>query len=199
MLIPLRQLKPMSSHHVVREKQEPALLVLGIDDFSDEMLGQLLEWSPTVIATNDTAEKLDASGIKIDYIIGNETGGFLQSDVQQLRHGKSTIVQSVLKFLADNGYPSVNIITNDFNPDDFKPFADLINLVIFHGHKKIYPVAPGFGKWLPAGVCIEILSEAPGVQITGLQPVADRRYLTTGDGFFTLFFNGDLIFIAEEI
>lgn len=189
----------MSSHHVVREKQEPALLVLGLDDFSDEMLGQLLEWSPTVIATSDTAEKLDASGIKIDYIIGSEVAGILQSDVQQLRHGKGTIVQSVLKFLADNGYPSVNIITSDFNPDEFNPFAGLINLVVFHGRKKIYPIAPGFGKWLPAGVSIEILSQAAGVQITGLQPAGHRRYLTTGDGFFTLFFNGDFIFIAEEI
>ena len=46
----------MSSHHIVREKQEPALLVLGLDDFPDELLGQLLEWSPTVIVTADTVE-----------------------------------------------------------------------------------------------------------------------------------------------
>lgn len=54
----------MSSHHIVREKQEPALLVLSMDAFDEEMLGQLLEWSPTVICSTGTAEKLDASGIK---------------------------------------------------------------------------------------------------------------------------------------
>jgi thiamine pyrophosphokinase len=59
----------MSSHHIVREKQEPALLVLGMDNFSDELLGQLLEWSPTVIATEIMAEKLNANGIKIDCVI----------------------------------------------------------------------------------------------------------------------------------
>ena len=41
----------MSSHHIVREKQEPALLVLGLNNFSTELLGQLLEWNPTVITT----------------------------------------------------------------------------------------------------------------------------------------------------
>ena len=56
----------MSSHHVVREKQEPALLVLGLDGFDDELLGQLLEWSPTVITTQQIAERLNAYGIKID-------------------------------------------------------------------------------------------------------------------------------------
>ncbi|MFD2144372.1 hypothetical protein [Mucilaginibacter antarcticus] len=40
----------MSSHHIVREKQEPALLVLGLDGFDEEQLGQLLEWSPTLMA-----------------------------------------------------------------------------------------------------------------------------------------------------
>ncbi len=61
----------MSSHHIVREKQEPALLVLGLDSFSDELLGQLLEWSPTVIVTELTAERINAYGIKIDWIISN--------------------------------------------------------------------------------------------------------------------------------
>ena len=57
----------MSSHHIVREKQEPALLVLGLDNFPDELLGQLLEWSPTVITTSQTAEKLVVNGTKIDW------------------------------------------------------------------------------------------------------------------------------------
>ena len=55
----------MSSHHIVREKQEPALLVLGLDSFPAELLGQLLEWNPTVIATQLTAKSLNDYGIKI--------------------------------------------------------------------------------------------------------------------------------------
>ncbi len=72
----------MSSHHIVREKQEPALLVLGLDNFPNELLGQLLEWSPTVITTSQTAEKLIVNGIKIDWIITDGDEDISQSDVK---------------------------------------------------------------------------------------------------------------------
>ncbi|RZK41505.1 MAG: thiamine pyrophosphokinase, partial [Pedobacter sp.] len=39
----------MSSHHIVREKQEPALYIHQLGNFDEEKLGQLLEWSPTVL------------------------------------------------------------------------------------------------------------------------------------------------------
>lgn len=189
----------MSSHHVVREKQEPALLLLGLDSFPDEMLGQLLEWSPTVITTNSTADKLNAYGIKIDYLIANETTGVLQSDIKQLSPVNDEIIHSALKFLVDNGYPSVNIVTDDLDLDEFKPFFRLINLVIFHDRKKIYPVNSGFSKWQPAGVMIEILGPATGLRFTGLLPAGHQQFKTIGDGFFTLSFTSDFIFITEEI
>jgi len=189
----------MSSHHVVREKQEPALLLLSLDNFPDEMLGQLLEWSPTVITNASTAEKLNAYGIKIDYLIGNETAAVFQSDIKQLRPGNGEIIHSALKFLVDNGYPSVNIVADDLDLDEFKHFASVINLVIFHDRKKIYPVRPGFSKWQPAGAMIEILSPPADLHSTGLLPAGNRQYRTISDGFFTLSFNSDFIFIAEEI
>ena len=68
-------------------KQEPALLVIGLDNFPDELLGQLLEWSPTVIATPETAEKLAAYGIKIDWVIADCTGEVFQSDIKLLSPG----------------------------------------------------------------------------------------------------------------
>jgi hypothetical protein len=43
----------MSSHHIVKEKQEPALYIHHFGNFDEEYLGQLLEWSPTLlVATN---------------------------------------------------------------------------------------------------------------------------------------------------
>jgi len=188
----------MSSHHVVREKQEPALLLLGLDSFPDEMLGQLLEWSPTVIATRETAEKLNMRGIKIDWIIDN-ADPVLQSDVRQLDPGTDTAIPAALKFLVDNGYPSVNIVADDLDLDEFKPFAGLINLVVFHDRKKIYPVNSGFSKWQPAGAMIEILSTPTGLRFTGLLRAGYQQYTAISDGFFTLSFNSDFIFIAEEL
>jgi thiamine pyrophosphokinase len=189
----------MSSHHIVREKQEPALLVLGLDHFSEEMLGQLLEWSPTVITTPLTAEQIDAFGIKIDIVIADETDASLQSDVKLVPPGGDTAIVAALKFLVAKGYPSVNIITDDLQLDILTGFAGQINLVIFYNGQKIYAIQPGFTKWKPAGENIRLLSASLNLQTTGLDDKGDGRFITAGDGFVTFTFNGPYIFIAEEI
>jgi len=163
------------------------------------MLGQLLEWSPTVIATPRTAEKLAASGIKLDYIIGKTDVAIVQSDINHIDQVDDTATRTALIFLTDNGYPSVNIITDDVYLDAYEPFLNLINLVIFYRHEKIYAVNPGFSKWQPAEAVIKILSRVTNLQFTGLQSIDHRRFVTTDDGFFTLWFDNQFIFVAEEV
>ena len=189
----------MSSHHIVREKQEPALLVLSMDTFEEEMLGQLLEWSPTVICSTGTAEKLDASGIKIDWIISDGDSGDLQSDVKVMPSGGDNAAGAALKYLVTHNYPAVNVITDVLDLKDFLFYADKINLVIFRERQKIYPVNSGFSKWKPAGEFIEVLSHPSGLQISGLEATSTNRYKTTHDGFFTLQFEQPFLFIAEDI
>jgi thiamine pyrophosphokinase len=190
----------MSSHHIVREKQEPALLVLGIDNFEEELLGQLLEWSPTVITTPDTAEKLNSFGIKIDWIVTDDDGAvFTQSDVRLIAAGNSNITQAALKFLTINNYPAVNVITDDLELSDFLPYADKINLVIFNARQKIYPVTSGFSKWKPADEQIELLSPTRALKYSGLLDKGQNRYQTTVDGFFTLNFDEPFLLIAETL
>lgn len=188
----------MSSHHIVREKQEPALLILALDNFDDELLGQLLEWSPTVIVTHPVAEKLNSYGIKIDWIIGYGEEE-IQSDVKILPTNNKTPLRSALTFLTDNGYPSVNVITDVLALDDYQAFIDKINLVIFHNDQKIYPVTSGFSKWKPAGETLEVLSSADDLQFTGLTALPAHQFKTTADGFFTLHFNSSYIFLAENL
>jgi thiamine pyrophosphokinase len=189
----------MSSHHIVREKQEPALLVLGVDNFSEELLGQLLEWSPTVITTPHTAEKLDTFGIKVDWVITDEEGGVSQSDVKLMPAGDDTLTGAALKYLIAHNYPAVNIVTDILDLDDFADYAGKINLVIFKGHQKIYAVNSGFSKWKPAGEVIGILSDPAEVNYSGLEKVDADRYKTTNDGFFTLQFEQPFLFIAEDL
>jgi thiamine pyrophosphokinase len=189
----------MSSHHIVREKQEPALLVLGLDDFSDELLGQLLEWSPTVIVTALTAGKVHAFGIKIDWVITNENDEDLQSDIKLLPAGNSSLTEAALKYLITYSYPAVNIVTDYLQLKDYLYYTDKINIVIFKGHKKIYPVSSGFSKWKPAGEVIELLSLPQQLHTSGLETIGHHRFETIRDGFFTLQFEQPFLFIAEEI
>jgi thiamine pyrophosphokinase len=189
----------MSSHHVVREKQEPALLVLGLDTFSDELLGQLLEWSPTVIVTEHTAENINAYGIKIDWIISNQANDYLQSDIKIMPAGDDEPAEAALKYLVTNGYPAVNIVTDKLQLKDYLFFTDKINMVIFNGNQKVYAVNPGFSKWKPAGEFIELLSPPQHLHSSGLEMVEQHRYKTTHDGFFSLQFDQPFLFIAEEL
>jgi thiamine pyrophosphokinase len=189
----------MSSHHIVREKQEPALLVLGLDNFDDEQLGQLLEWSPTLIVTPDIAEKLNAYGIKIDCIITDDAIDNLQSDIKWLPAGKDTVITAALNYLTSQGYPSVNVVTDEFELDDYLLFADKINLVIFYDQQKIYAVSSGFGKWKPGGDIITILSKTTALETGGLEKIDEDQYQTITDGFFTLKFDEPLLFIAEGL
>jgi thiamine pyrophosphokinase len=189
----------MSSHHIVREKQEPALLVLGLDSFEDELLGQLLEWSPTIITTPQTAEKLNVAGIKIDWIVSNGGDEILQSDVKLMPLENNTLTETALKYLIENAYSAVNIITDELSLKDYLPFADKINLVIFNKHKKIFAINSGFSKWKPAGESIELLSQTKKLDFTGLEIVAERCYKTINDGFFSLHFEEPFLFIAEDV
>lgn len=188
----------MSSHHIIREKQEPALLVLGLDNFEDDLLGQLLEWSPTLMVTADTAEQLNAFGIKFDVLVGDEAEA-LQSDIKQVSRGSGSLTQAALSYLIANGYPAVNVVTDDDNLDDYLAYADRINIVIFNQGKKIYPIASGFTKWKPAQEIVSVISKVDDLKITGLQAIGNSQYKTTDDGFISLTFTDPFIFIAESI
>lgn len=189
----------MSSHHIVREKQEPALLVLGLDTFSEELLGQLLEWSPTLIATPDTAENINSQGIKVDVVIADEADQNFQSDVKLIPLNDDTPVAAALNYLITAGYSAVNIVTDNFELDTYTPFAASINLVIFCRDKKIFPVTSGFSKWKPAAENISILSVGNDLIVTGLSKADENMYTTDADGFFTLQFALQHMFIAEDL
>ncbi|WP_295798896.1 thiamine pyrophosphokinase [Mucilaginibacter sp.] len=189
----------MSSHHIVREKQEPALLVLGLDGFDDELLGQLLEWSPTVITTPLTAEKLNSYGIKIDWIIADGIDEIEQSDVKLMSANNHNLAEAALKHLTAYEYPSVNIVTDELNLSDYEPYAAQINIVVFNNGKKIFPVSPGFSKWKPAGDIVEILGDVKNLEIIGLEKLGENRYKTVKDGLFSLRFDAPFLFIAEEL
>jgi thiamine pyrophosphokinase len=189
----------MSSHHIVREKQEPALLVLGLDNFDDEQLGQLLEWSPTLITTPIIAEKLNSYGIKIDWIITDDEGDDLQSDIKHLPVGDNTVINAALNWLITQGYPAVDIVADEFELNDYKPLADKINLVIFYQQQKIYAISSGFSKWKPGGEKISLLSASNNLMTTGLEKLTESTFKTARDGLITLKFDPTLLFVAETL
>jgi len=191
----------MSSHHIIREKQEPALLILAIESFDKELLGQLLEWSPTVIVSEEVYEHVLSFGIKIDVVL-KQTHTFIetQEHVKSYNVEHNDLVKSAMAFLIEEDYPSVNIITEEFHPKDYSSFVNNLDIVVFTNNQKIFPVKNGFAKWKPAGDNVFIISEEVTlISYDGLQSETRNQYITVKDGFYRLTFDHDFIFIAEEL
>jgi thiamine pyrophosphokinase len=74
-----------------------------------------------------------------------------------------------------------------------------MDIVVFLGDKKIFPVRSGFSKWQPAGEEIQILHEVHNLQTSGLRNVGDHMMETEKDGFYSLIFEQPFIFISESI
>jgi len=188
----------MSSHHIVREKQEPALLIMSLEGFLPENLGQLLEWSPTVIVAEDMYDHAESLGIKIDGIITAD-GDFPVQENTRIIHSTDNPLEDALKFLVGEQFPAVNIVTNEFALKEFAVYEADINLVVFISNHKIFPVHSGFSKWQAAGERIVLLHEVHNLQTAGLDHISDTVLETQKDGFYTLQFDQPFLFISETI
>ena len=72
----------MSSHHFVKEQQEPAVLILNTEGFSFDSISPLLEWVPTVLVAETCVEQVLTWVIKIDVILASQE--FQQKNLQLL-------------------------------------------------------------------------------------------------------------------
>ncbi|MBM3410725.1 MAG: thiamine diphosphokinase [Bacteroidetes bacterium] len=61
----------MSSHHFVRDRQEPTLLVANGDACSQDLLTSLLEWCPYILALDGAYDRLRALNIAVDAVLGD--------------------------------------------------------------------------------------------------------------------------------
>jgi thiamine pyrophosphokinase len=188
----------MSSHHIIREKQEPALLIMNLEGFNHENLGQLLEWSPTVIVDEPMFEWVDSLGIKIDGVVSKDAAYPIQPETVVIQTDGEAL-QDALKFLTGEQYPAVNIITDSFSAKDYAMYVDRLDLVVLTPHKKIFPVKSGFSKWQRANEEIQILLEVNQLTTSGLVQIEEHLYQTEKEGFYTLTFEQPFTFIAETL
>lgn len=193
----------MSSHHVVLERQEPALVVEDPEAITDEVLDQLLEWSPTVICNLKAYEILVSRTIKIDLLIVHEPLTGVQYQTAQLATAGEFITAS-LEYLTRSAYHAVNIVTNLTQSNnlsrDYLTYAASINMVFLTNNLRIFNIRPGYSKWKPAGekIYLYLPEERIATHTEGLQHIAGNSYQTLDDGFYSLTFSGvTSIFIGE--
>lgn len=171
----------MSSHHVVREAQEPALLILDPQYLSTPALAPLLEWSPSIVAMAHTFAALTEQGIKVDVVVAREDQLPALASLLELQAPVQTLTVSpgkdalgiALAYLVAKNHQAVNILSSlqQLEQDLTEQLArqeHTLNIVILDGHYRHALCRTGqFSKWLPAGEKMHIRPvAAPGTVST---------------------------------
>ncbi|WP_343557645.1 thiamine pyrophosphokinase [Sphingobacterium sp.] len=191
----------MSSHHIVRENQEPALLIEDLSLIDEEDLGQLLEWSPTIVIEEETIDLLDARGYKFDIVFTKNSINGSQENLKVISYDID-FLKVAIEYLIAHHYKAVNIVTEQLDINYYSPYLEQINIVLFSKGIRYYYVTTGFTKWKPAGERIQIEGLDADEKNTheGLIKIGDNEYEMEKDGLFALKFSQvKYILIGEKI
>lgn len=187
----------MSSHHIIREKQEPALYIHQLGAFNEEYLGQLLEWSPTLIVNDSVYEKAISMGLKVDAVVNSSGASAFQENTRVIEV-KTEDLDAVLDFLIAEDYQAVNVIDTKSNLRELGSYVDEINIVVFTETEKAYAVKSGFKVWKPKGSIfkIEVISY---FETSNLRQEESGDFVVVNDGFVEFIFATEYLFISEVL
>ncbi len=189
----------MSSHHIVRDDQEPALIIANGASCSFELLGQLLEWSPIVVVLDSAMERVLQLDIKVDVLLGDFDGDFNPEiykekqyplEIVHTPNQDKTDLEKALDYLVEKGHKAVNIvwatgkradhtITNITN---IIRYRNKLKIVILDDHSKIFLLPNRFEKWYTANTPISLIpiGKVSGITTKNLFYPLQNEELTMG-------------------
>jgi len=184
----------MSSHHFVREGQEPALYI--VDPLSLALVEPLLEWAPLVIVSGHALTDVLKWKIKIDVVLLPQGAAINHTDaianqgpVEILWYQNDEDIADILvTFLTRQKCSGLNIITRAM-PDVFERWIMKINeldISIIDTTTKWSAVQSTFQKWLPEKTNLYLRSAQRSYEYTGLQRTGDQSFLTDENGVITI-------------
>lgn len=173
----------MSSHHVVRDDQEPALIIANGEACSDELLHQLMEWSPFVLVLDGAVDRILEKGFRFDAWLGDfdsandtqftELPQYAHVEVVHTPDQEKTDLQKGIEFLIQKGFPAANIVwatgmRQDHALTNFltlPQYREQLVLGLFDDHTRTFVLPKQFKKWYPAGTQLSLI---PAGNATGI-------------------------------
>jgi hypothetical protein len=194
----------MSSHHVIRDEQEPPVFILDTTE-SIDLLKQLLGWSPTVWVIEAAAEWAMSLDIKIDGILTYEPKKHEKINQQSgeyklKRINQADLLPSLFHLLENKMYTGMNIFCNQSQRaiilDDIgKEAINLPITLITDFETTIVSKKRKFRKWYPKGQMIGIL-QGDLLENENLQQQKEN-YLVKKDGIVQINSEDSIIIIKE--
>ena len=189
----------MSSHHIVRDDQEPALIIANGASCSYELLGQLLEWSPIVVVLDNAIERVLQLDIKIDVLLGDFDGDFdpeiykekqFPLEIVHTPNQDKTDLEKAFDYLIEKGHKAVNVIWATgkradhtiTNITNIVSYRDKLKIVILDDHSKIFLLPNKFEKWYTKNTPISLIpiGKVFGISTQNLFYPLNNEELTIG-------------------
>ena len=189
----------MSSHHIVRDDQEPALIIANGAACSSELLGQLLEWSPLVIVLDSAMDRVIKLGIKVDVLLGDFDRGFDASyykekqfpiEIVHTPDQNKTDLEKAFDYLFARKIPAVNVVWATgkradhtiTNLTNIVRYREQLKIVILDDHSKIFLLPKKYTKWYPANTPISLIpiGHVTGIHSKNLYYPLENDTLTIG-------------------
>jgi len=202
----------MSSHHFVKEQQEPAVFILEVEGISFETVAPLLEWSPTLLVAQDAVEVVLSWGIKIDVVLG--TLEFQRDQLHLLEEqyplrfltvSTGTALEEGIHYLLASQHKGVHLVGFDHQKHQHvEEKIYHLDLTIVDGDWKYYPVKGGkISKWFAPAEIRLLASENQPVEVSNsegslLFPVFYLTQLEVPEGISNFSSTG-IFWIGEQV
>ena len=164
----------MSSHHIVREDQEPALIIANGAECSMELLGQLLEWSPIVIVLDSAMNRILDLNIKVDVLLGDFDRGFdpeyykekqYPLEIVHTPNQDKTDLEKAFEYLIERNIPAVNVVWATgkradhtiTNITSIVQYRNQLKIVVLDDYSKIFLLPKRFEKWYTANTLLSLI------------------------------------------
>ena len=202
----------MSSHHFVKEQQEPAVFILDVEGISFETVAPLLEWSPTLLVAQEAVEVVLSWGIKIDVVLG--TLEFQRDQLHLLEEqyplrfltvSTGSALEEGIHYLLASQHKAVHLVGFDHQKcQQLEEKILHLDLTLVDGDWKYYPVKGGkFSKWFAAAEIRLLAIENQPVEVSNadgslLFPVCYLTQLEVPEGISTFSSTG-IFWIGEQV
>lgn len=189
----------MSSHHIVRDDQEPALIIANGAACSTELLGQLLEWSPLVIVLDSAIDRVLELGIKVDVLLGDFDRGFDAEKYKEAQYPieiihapnqDKTDLEKAYDYVIERKIPAVNVVwatgkRPDHTLNNFSTlvkYRNFLKIVVLDDYSKSYLLPNTFSKWYTKNTIISLMpiGKVENISTTNLQFSLENETLEMG-------------------
>jgi len=182
----------MSSHHIIRDNQEPALILADLDGFPVEKLGHLLEWAPFTICSAGALDQALTYGISLDVVFSDEKPEALFAGklshlphVKVFTHDPDWLKTSVV-LLRRMDHEAAHVVQSDETCDveQWGALQEFLALNWFTPGWRYVWVRQQFRKWLPADTELKVFSDY-ALEIAGAEFV-DNKWKIKEKGLVTI-------------